>query len=266
VGGVAEQLTVHWLPVQSITDSQRNPRHKLGGIDELASSLDAHGMLQPVIVRTVDDRYELVAGHRRFRAAQQLGWRQIPAIIRSESENDAYVLTLVENLQREDLSPREEAEALEVLVRDRGWSTRQVASAIGRSQAFVSKRLRVFEDPILAPAVLHNQVSVSAAEELLTASERERYDLLARAIAGGWDRAQVRRSIHEKSTRAPSQRRAVGRRAHELRMQLRLVRPEDLTEAERRELRALFQELSMLARARPGAPRVFPPLPAARKR
>jgi ParB family chromosome partitioning protein len=262
-----DAVTVHWLPLEVITASQRNPRHSLGQLEELAASLDAHGMLQPVIVRPVDDHFELVAGHRRFRAAQQLGWRQIPALVRSESEGDAYLLTLVENLQREDLSPREEAEALEVLVRERGWTTRQVASAIRRSQAFVSKRLRVFDDPILAPAVLQDQITVSAAEELLTANERDRYDLLARAIAERWDRGQVRRAIRGRSTRrASSPRRGLVRRTRELRMDLRNVRPEDLSEADRRELRLLFQELSMLARARPGAARVFPPLPAARKR
>ena len=260
-------IEVQWLPLDTISASQRNPRRKLGGIDELAASLDAHGLLQPVLVRPLDGRFELMAGHRRLQAAQRLGWRQIPAIVRSATESDAYVLTLVENLQREDLSPREEADALEVLVRQRAWTTRQVAAAIRRSQAFVSKRLRVFEDAILAPAVLQDQLSVSAAEELLSVSERQRYDLLARAIADGWDRTQVRQAIHEGRSPGGRARRARGLigQARELRLVLRDARPEGLTDGERRELRLLFNELAMLARARPGAARVFPPLPTARK-
>ena len=233
----------------------------------LAASLDAHGLLQPVLVRPLDGRFELMAGHRRLQAAQRLGWRQIPAIVRSATESDAYVLTLVENLQREDLSPREEADALEVLVRQRAWTTRQVAAAIRRSQAFVSKRLRVFEDAILAPAVLQDQLSVSAAEELLAVSERQRYDLLARAIADGWDRTQVRQAIRDGRAPGGRARRARGLmgQARELRLVLRDARPDGLTDGERRELRLLFNELAMLARARPGAARVFPPLPSARK-
>ncbi|MGI9147978.1 MAG: ParB/RepB/Spo0J family partition protein [Chloroflexota bacterium] len=146
----------------------RNPRRKLTGIEELASSLQQHGLLQPIVVRLVGDEYQLVAGHRRLAAARALGWERVPAIIRRETEDDAYVLTLVENLQRVDLSPRDEASALEVLVRERGWTTREVAAAISRSQGFVSKRLRVFEDAMLAPLVMGGRLSVSAAEELLT--------------------------------------------------------------------------------------------------
>src|SRR5438105_15596123 len=82
----AHEMAIHWLPLEAITASQRNPRRKLGGIDELAASLDAHGILQPVIVRPVDGHYELVAGHRRVQAARRLGWRQIAAIVRSETD------------------------------------------------------------------------------------------------------------------------------------------------------------------------------------
>jgi ParB/RepB/Spo0J family partition protein len=98
-----------------------------------------------VVVRRHGAGYELIAGHRRVEAAKVLGWTSIPAIVRHESDDQAYILTLVENLQREDLSPKEEAAALEVLVRERGWSTRQVGEAIKRSAMYVSKRLRVFE-------------------------------------------------------------------------------------------------------------------------
>jgi ParB family transcriptional regulator, chromosome partitioning protein len=255
------------LPLAAVRVSRRNPRRKLSGITELAASLQTHGLLQPVIVRTIGDHYELVAGHRRLEAARQLGWAAIPAIIRTDAEETAYVLTVIENLQRENLSPREEAEALEVLVRERGWSTRQVAAGIHRSQAFVSKRLRVFEDPILAPAVLANRLSVSAAEELLSAGEGRRYVILQEAIDRGWDRAQVRHAVLQQvgvGANHSRRTRAFARRARELRIDLRDVRADDLTKADVRELRLLFTELAMLARAKPGAQRVFPPLPTPR--
>src|SRR5215472_4687953 len=117
---------VELVPVESITGSQRNPRRRLHGIDELAASLASHGLLQPVLVRKSDEHFELVAGHRRLAAAIQLGWQAIPAIMRSVNEDEAYLLTIVENLQREDLSAREESEALAVLIQERSWSTHQV--------------------------------------------------------------------------------------------------------------------------------------------
>src|SRR5579872_1456293 len=154
----AVPMRIQQLPVSSITPSRRNPRRHLVGVDELAGSLETHGLLQPIVVKPINGGYEVVAGNRRFAAAQQLGWKTIPATVRAEAHDDDYVLALVENLQRQDLTAREEADALGELVRERGWSTRRVAEAIQRSQAFVSKRLRVFEDPMLAPAVLANEL------------------------------------------------------------------------------------------------------------
>jgi ParB family chromosome partitioning protein len=155
---------VHSLPLASIEPSPRNPRHpREDGIGELAGSLQAHGLLQPVVVRRRGTQYELIAGHRRFEAAKLAGWTEIAAVVRDETDDQAYILTLVENLQREDLTPKEEASALEVLVRERKWSTRQVGEAIKRSHIYVSRRLRVFEDPVLAPLVLQDGLAVSTA-------------------------------------------------------------------------------------------------------
>jgi ParB family chromosome partitioning protein len=153
---------VHMVPVADIRPSPHNPRHRLEGIDELAASIAEHQLLQPVVVRRRGrDGYELIAGHRRLEAVKKLGWTEIAAVVRDESTAKAYILTLVENLQREDLTPREEAEALEV--RERGWTTRQVGQAIKRSHIYVSRRLRVFEDDVLGDPVLAGQIAVSTA-------------------------------------------------------------------------------------------------------
>ena len=259
------------LPVSAVVDGRRNPRQRLQGIEELAASLQTYGLLQPIVVRRKGRKFELVAGHRRLEAARSLGWENIDAVVRRASEDEAYLLTLVENLQRADLSPREEADALAVLVRERGWSTREVAGAIHRSQALVSKRLRVFEDQMLAPAVLAGQITISAAEELLSVPQEQRYDLLARAIDGGWDfptlRAAIRQRFDSNQT-ARGRRPGLSRRVMELRQELRDVQLEDLSERDRTELRGLFNELAMLARAEPTTTRkrVFPPLPAANDR
>jgi ParB family chromosome partitioning protein len=264
VGG---RMHVRLVPLEAVIASARNPRRRQANIEELAASLQAYGLLQPVVVRPHGDQFEVIAGHRRVEAARLLGWTEIEVAVRGDVEEQAYILTLVENLQREDLSPREEAGALEVLVRERGWTTVQVAAAVKRSQAYVSKRLRVFEDPVLAPAVLANKVSVSTAEELLSVPEPQRYELLQMAVERGWDRVDLRtaaRRLFAANTRRPSTRPpGLTKRLHDLRVVLREVEAHDLTEADRRELRGLFSELSMLARAGTArSERVFPPLPA----
>jgi ParB/RepB/Spo0J family partition protein len=269
-GSATGGIQMRVVPLEAIVASSRNPRRRLANIDELAASIQAYGMLQPVVVRPKADVYEVIAGHRRLDAARVLGWTELEVAIRDDSEDEAYILTLVENLQRDDLSPREEAGALEVLVRERGWTTVQVAAAVKRSQAYVSKRLRVFEDPIIAPAVLANKLTVSTAEELLGVTEQHRYELLQLAVEQHWDRALVRAAVRRlfaanrrSSARRSSRPSGLTRRLHEIRMLLRDVHADDLTDHDRRELRLLFSELAMLARAKPGSrQRVFPPLPA----
>jgi ParB family chromosome partitioning protein len=250
------------IPLEQIEPSPRNPRRGLQGIEELAASIRVHGLLQPIVVRRAEGGYQLVAGHRRHAAVRDLGWTSVQAIVREVDEQDAYVLTLVENLQRDDLTPREEARALETLLRERGWTTRQVAEAIQRSASYVSRRLRVFEDPVLAPYVLGNRLSVSAAEELLTVTPARRPALAAKAAKEGWEHAQVRRAVRETSPK-PTKRDA--KFIHHLRQVRRVLRsraPTEFSEPERSELRRLFMELALVAKApKEPRPQVFPPLP-----
>jgi ParB family chromosome partitioning protein len=258
------------LPLDRVKGLGRNPRRRLRGLDELSGSIKAYGLLQPVVVRPVGKDYVLLAGHRRTEAARLLGWKTIPAIVRSATDNDAYVLSVVDNLQHHDLTPREEAAALEVLVREHGWSTRQVATAISRSQAFVSKRLRVFDDPMIGPAVMSSELSVSSAEELLSVPQEQRADLVTKAARGKWDLAQVRQAALV-ARFGPNQTRGAGqpglaRRVQDLRLELHDLKLGLLRESERRQLRMLFNELAVLARSKavsPGAP-IFPPLPEVR--
>jgi ParB family chromosome partitioning protein len=232
---------VHHLSLSSIEPSPRNPRQHPDNIAELADSLRAHGLLQPVVVRRRASRYELIAGHRRLEAAKLLGWMEIAAVVRDETDDQAYILTLVENLQREDLTPREEAAALEVLVRERGWSTRQVGEAIKRSPMYVSRRLRVFDDLVLAPLVLRNEVAVSTAEELLReADPTSRSELATQTARERWTQGDARRAVAARrnvtlqpSPRLPSHIRA-------LREELAGLEPGALSALARRELLRLL--------------------------
>jgi ParB family transcriptional regulator, chromosome partitioning protein len=244
---------VHAILLELVAPSARNPRQHLDGIDELAASLAVHGLLQPIVVRRCGTGYQLVAGHRRYAAARQLGWADIPAVIRDETDENAYILTLVENLQREDLSPKEEAAALEVLVRERGWSTRQVGEAVKRSHMYVSKRLRVFEDAALAAPVLSDKLPVSTAEELLRIDDAAaRREIVDRAIAEQWGQSRARREVREwKVTFQPASSDQRSARVLELVERLRQVLAAgpvaDLTAPARRALQQASRELRVIA-------------------
>ncbi len=248
---------VYQVAVDQVRPSARNPRHKLDGIDELAGSLREYGLLQPVVVRHVDGGYELIAGHRRVEAARLLGWAEIAAVVRDETDSQAYLLTLTENLQRQNLSPREEAAALDRLASENGWTTRQIGSAIQRSHMHVSRRLRVFEDVVLAPLVQQEQLKVSTAEELLRVTDvDERKVLAGRAVREAWERSDVRRVLAERANGVGPERsvpsrgqraREVTRLVGELRSLLAAGPVGDLPPAARGDLRSLYQQLALLA-------------------
>jgi ParB family transcriptional regulator, chromosome partitioning protein len=193
---VVDDRLVHQVAIADIRPSAHNPRRAFDGIEELAASLADHGLLQPIVARRLGpNTYELIAGHRRLEAAKRLGWTAIAAVVRDETEDQAYILTLVENLQREDLKPREEAAALLELERRLG-SAVAAARAIKRSEAYVSKRKRVYQDIVLGPAVLTGELPVTTAEELLGVPDADdRQKLAARAQREGWDRPRVRAAV-----------------------------------------------------------------------
>jgi ParB family chromosome partitioning protein len=257
--------------------------------------MQEYGLQQPISVRHAKGKYQLTSGLRRFSAAQMLGWNAIPAFVRNVSGDDAYVVDLVENLQREDLSPEEEADALGELVRARGWTLEQVAAAIKRSVGYVSKRVRVFEDPTLRDAVTKRGLAVSTAEELLAFDVKQRAPLVERAIEERWDQPLGRKLLALGDTAsaklalvspndladaaagrrpAPSRsssiagylggQRPVGfaRAIREFHQMLLAVRIDDLSRADRAALRSLFRDLVMLARASTSQRQtVFPPIP-----
>jgi ParB/RepB/Spo0J family partition protein len=264
---IAESL-LEYLPLHALVPSPRNPRRGLKQIEALAESIKAHGLLQPLVVRRrADGGFELIAGHRRHAALQLLGWDAAPVIVRDVDDEQAYVLALVENLQREDLSPREEADALADLLRTRHWTTRQIAEAIGRSAAYVSKRLRVFEDPVLRPAVLEGRLLLAVAQELLVAPRRRRAALVQQAIAEAWDSATARRMLGGTIQKTSGARHtSLAQAVATVRHKLREIDPADMTEREKRALRLLFRELALVARApaeADGRSPVVPPLAAA---
>ena len=136
------------LPVNCIQRGRYQPRQDLreDTLQELAESIRAQGVVQPVVVRPLGEgRYELIAGERRWRAAQLAELREVPAVIREVSDQAAIAMALIENIQREDLNPLEEAAALQRLIAEFNLTHQQAAEAVGRSRAAVSNLLRLLE-------------------------------------------------------------------------------------------------------------------------
>ncbi|GBC99229.1 putative chromosome-partitioning protein ParB [bacterium HR17] len=141
--------TVTMVPVHLIQPNPFQPRQEFRDdeLEVLAASIKAHGVLQPVVVRLKDGRYELIAGERRWRAAQRAGLTEIPTVVRQCSDEEMLALALIENLQREDLNPLEEAHAYRALIEQFGFTQEEVARRVGKSRAAVANTLRLLHLP-----------------------------------------------------------------------------------------------------------------------
>ena len=141
------------LPVETLHRGKHQPRTRIAeeGIEELAQSIRAQGVIEPVVVRPrAAGGYEIIAGERRWRAAQRAGLAAVPAVVREVDDRQALAMALIENIQREDLNPLEEAYALKGLLTEYALTHEQLADAVGKSRAAVSNLLRLLN---LAPAV-----------------------------------------------------------------------------------------------------------------
>ena len=136
------------LPIEMVVRNRYQPRSEIPqeSLQDLADSIRAQGIIQPIIVRSdVAGRFEIIAGERRWRAAQLAGLTEVPAVVREVSEQSAMAMALIENIQREDLNPLEEAQALNRLITEFEMTHQQAADAIGRSRTAVSNLLRLLE-------------------------------------------------------------------------------------------------------------------------
>lgn len=154
------------------------------GLRELAASIREHGLLQPVVVRPVGDGYEIVAGERRWRACRMLGWEKILALVRSYDDEQTAVALLVENLQRADLNPLEEAAAYRRLMEEFGLTQEEIARRVGKSRAAVGNTLRLLALPAGVVALLRRgELSAGHARALLSLGDAGRQEELAQRVA-----------------------------------------------------------------------------------
>ncbi len=178
------------LPIGDISPNPNQPRVHFDEdtLGELAASIAQVGVLQPVLVRPAEGRYELIAGERRWRAAQRAGLTTVPAVVRTTDDASSVEQALVENLHRQDLTPLEEAAAFQQLIEDFGLTHDDVARRVGKSRSTVTNTLRLLGLP---PAVQHlladGKLSAGHARALLGTPDRSLQEQLARqAAADGW--------------------------------------------------------------------------------
>ena len=175
------------IPVSQIRRSPWQPRHVFDSeaLAELVASIRERGVLQPLMVRRMADHFELIAGERRFRAAQEAGLHSVPAIIMDASDREALELALIENIQRADLNLIEEAEGYRVLAEKFGLTQEQVADRVGRARPTVTNALRLLDLPdSVKRLVAERKVTPGHAKALLGLASVQEQELIADRIVG----------------------------------------------------------------------------------
>lgn len=162
------------VPIEHVSRNPRNPRRQFdeGDLQDLASSIRQHGIVQPVVVRPVEDRYEIIAGERRWRAAQLAGLHEIPVIVRDVDDRTALEIAIVENVQRADLNPLEEALGYDQLIAEYGYTQNDLGGIIGKSRSHVANSLRLLKLPEPVRDMLSSgDLSAGHARALITTSD-----------------------------------------------------------------------------------------------
>lgn len=213
-GGDAPSGELQHLPIHLIKPGAYQPRQHFDAekLEELADSIRAQGLIQPIVVRAVaGGNYELIAGERRWRAAGKAGLKQVPALVREVDDQSVVAMALIENIQRENLSPLEEAMALARLIDEFGLTHQQTAEAVGRARASVSNLLRLLELPQEIKRLLdERRLEMGHARALINLPTSQAVQLANQAAQGGWSvrelEAAARRAVREPGSKPPAQR------------------------------------------------------------
>jgi len=196
------------LPLDLIQRGKYQPRRDMDpqALEELAQSIKTHGVMQPIVVRPVSGgRFEIIAGERRWRASQQAGLEKVPALVREVPDEAAIAMALIENIQREDLNPIEEAVALQRLQQEFQLTQQQVADAVGKSRVSISNLLRLIALPEEIKTLLsHGDLEMGHARALLGLPAEQQVEgarhVVARGLTVRQTEALVRQWLSSKET------------------------------------------------------------------
>ena len=207
----ADQRELQHLPLDIVQRGKYQPRRDMDpvALEELARSIRAQGLMQPIVVRPIaDNRYEIIAGERRWRASQQAGLERIPALVRNIPDEAAIAMALIENIQRENLSPIEEAMALQRLQQEFQLTQQQVADAVGKSRVSVANLLRLIALPEEIKTMLaHGDLEMGHARALLGLPASKQVEgarhVVARGLTVRQTEALVRQWLNKKEAVEP---------------------------------------------------------------
>lgn len=221
------------IPVASIAPNPFQPRREFSEeeLEELSSSIRENGLLQPITVRPAPPgasaAWELIAGERRWRAVMRLGWTEVPALVREIDDRAMLVLALVENLQRAELSPLEEALGYQQLAEEFGLSQQEIAQAVGRDRSTIANALRLLNLPAtVRQLVADGKLSAGHARALLgVGNDHQMIELARRAVDEGWSVRQVEAEVQRTRLKKPTRpRQERPREAAERRLEEELQR------------------------------------------
>lgn len=224
------------LELSKIVPNRYQPRREFSddSIKELAATLDKDGLLQPIVVREAGEegQYEIIAGERRFRAAKSLGWKTIPAIGNNMSDEQAASLAVIENLQREDLNPIDEAKAYTNLMKLNDLTQTALAKDMGKSQSYVANKLRLLKlDDQVQQALIDGKITARHGRALLNLNSADQDRVLAEIEAKGLNVKQTEEIVQDvdayfnpESKKAKETKRVVNRMPKDLKVQINTIK------------------------------------------
>lgn len=248
--GVQNLKQAKLIHIERITPNPDQPRKSFDqeSLAELAESIQAHGLLQPLVVRPEGENFLIVAGHRRHKACQLAGVTDIPCIVRETDDDALLEESLIENVQREDINPVEEAQCYQLLMDTHGYSMREMAAKVHKSVGYVHGRLELLKFSDVAQSVSQGQIGVFEARELAKVEDREAREALSRRVEEGeLDREDLK--VEVKKRRGNPQQPPLfnsttfARHWQKLRNNLDSFDVTQLDEAERRETREFLEEI-----------------------
>jgi ParB family chromosome partitioning protein len=219
------------LPILQLQPNPAQPRHHFddAALQELTASIQARGVLQPILVTPLSDgKYEIVAGERRWRAAQRAGLRDVPVTVQNIDERERFALALIENIQREDLNPIEQAEGYRKLQNDFGWTQEKIAETVGKDRAVVANLMRLLNLPDeIRAALVEGTISAGHGRALAALDDATaQNELFRRIVAENLPVRQIEEAV----------------RAHK-KVRVRAHLRSDVSPSENSEARAIEEEL-----------------------